>query len=188
APVHAVQEVEVIVVTDELEQAEVGRNAGRRDHEHALFARTDGHVRSLLDDPLLNDPPALDQADPEHFGTGGSHGAHHRRHLTGTCTVGPMRMRLCHSESLDPLRAASHRKRTHRPHPKSDTLHAEEVPTSRPSSVTKKALRSQPNSNDFSTLLPALPPRAELRSLVHHRGFPGPGGARSVVTIIAQSA
>ena len=81
---HAVEEIQVVLVADELEEPELRRHVLARHDEHALFARADGDVRALLDDALFDDLAALHEADAEHLGAGDlRHRAHHRGHLTG---------------------------------------------------------------------------------------------------------
>ena len=85
---HAVQEIQVVLVADEFEEAKVRRHALARHHEHALFAGADGDVRALLDDALFDDFAALNKTNAKDFGAGDlRHRAHHRGHLTGTTTV-----------------------------------------------------------------------------------------------------
>ena len=80
---HAVEEVQVVVVADELEELEHRRHGLRRDHEHRLLVRADGHRGALLDDALFDDATALDEADAEDLRPGGDgHRAHDRGHLS----------------------------------------------------------------------------------------------------------
>src|SRR6478609_11079277 len=67
---HVVEEIQVVLVSYQLEQAKRGRHVRAGEHERILFAQSGGDVRTLLDGALLRNLPVPRHTDTQDLGTG----------------------------------------------------------------------------------------------------------------------